>query len=158
MLHLKIIRKAFDTRKIIQNPEKTGPNLVSCGILFFNLRGLSWPYHTSVVFCRTWLVLKTIKNPTFCIEDSKLTSSHEKDLLSHSHEQRRKFIQLASTLNLLFHPFFPSTPQVFCFSEELVFCSLKSLLWYAESKKSWERCCFSLRKNSAEPDEPLLST
>lgn len=51
-------------------------------------------------------MLKTIKNPTFFIEDSKLTSSHEKDLLSHSHEQRWKFTQLASTLNLLFHLFF----------------------------------------------------
>lgn len=44
MRHLKIIsrKQAFETRKIIQSPEKTGPTLVSCGVLFFNLRDSSW--------------------------------------------------------------------------------------------------------------------
>lgn len=73
-------------------------------------------------------VLKQTKTRPFARRIRSSRSSLENDPLSCSHEQRGRFLQLPSTLNFLFHPPFSSTPQVFCFSEELGFCSLKSLL------------------------------
>lgn len=137
MRHLEIIRKkqAFETRKIIQSPEKTRPRLVSRGVLFFNLRDSSWLcscFHQHV--CGHLQDLTgakiTSKNPTFCIGDSMLTSSLEKDLLSCSHELRREIYTTRLDLEFLVSSFLfpPHRTSVFCFSEELVFCSLKSLL------------------------------
>lgn len=153
--HLKIISKkqAFETRKIIQSPEKTGPSLVSCGIFylfffFFNFRGLS---SACCRFCQgdsghlqdAFTSSNKHKPDFFGRRIGSSRSTLEKDPLSCSQEQTGRFIQLPSTLNFLFHPLFflPSTPQVFCFSEELGFCSLKSLLpvlnhWRRESKTS----------------------
>lgn len=73
-------------------------------------------------------VLKQTKTRPFARRIRSSRSSLEKDPLCCSHEQRGRFIKLPATLNFLFHSLFFSTPQVFCFSEELGFCSLKSLL------------------------------
>lgn len=59
-----------------------------------------------------------------------LTSSLEKDLLSCSHELRREIYTTPLDLEFLVSSFLfpPHRTTVFCFSEEPVFCSLKSPL------------------------------